>query len=284
MNEYLKYNINENNLSKIPLLSREEEKELFLKYKTDNEDMKRIIRDKIFIHNLRLVSSSASNFKRDALEFEDMYIEGCLGLLVAIDRFDVNRGVKFASYASYWISHYITRACQYQSHNIRIPVYFRKKYNIYFKFTTKFFEKNLRYPTFNEIIDSCDLTIEEIKIINRYLNEQLSLNNTLDDSNSTFLDYVVDYDSDVEEIVDDKCLKEVFDRVFDQLNLSERDKEMIKLRFGFHGDYIPTYKEIGEQFNICGERVRKRLETILKKIRTNEECRNLLDGYIPRKK
>ena len=237
----------------INVLSREEEAHFARKAAKGDKAAK----DKLITSNLRFVVSIAVKYQNLGLPLMDLINEGNMGLIRAVDKFDVEKGFKFISYARWWIRHYILKAIFEQSTSIKLPL----------KYATHLSNKK------DENNDDVEL-VQKLKQIYRpvSLDQRLS-----DEGNSdTILDLVDDerYD-EPEKTVLDRNLREIIDDVLTKLKPIERD--VIRRHFGLNGDNPLTLKEIGEKYNLTKERIRQIEHTALDKMRYPMLKRKVLD-------
>lgn len=265
-----------------PVLSREEEIRLFKMYESATGSDKKSIRDRIVNCNLRLVVTIASkyNFK---LPFDDLVQEGNLGLVEAIESFDYKRGCKFSTYAVIYIKKNLIRAIKSQSNNIRITYSMHDKIKAYKKFIVDYQNKNGVIPSRDEIMISSGLSIEDINLIERNLNDTVSLDELVfsDDPDTDMYNFISDDNSFIEDDYDKKELMDTFYKVFKDLNLSNREISIMVLYYGLGGNYEHTYDYIGKKYGITRERVRQILFKAKAKIRNNKKCLKMLAEYMP---
>jgi RNA polymerase primary sigma factor len=237
-------------IEKIPVLSRQEEEECARAIKRGEAGAK----EKLITSNLRFVVSIAVKYQNLGLPLMDLINEGNMGLIRAVEKFDVERGFKFISYARWWIRHYILKAIFEQSTSIKLPL----------KYATHFSKEEVQESD----------AIKKLKNIYRpvSLDQKLSENNNSD----TMLDLVDDsrYEHP-EKAVMDKNLKEIIDDVIRKLKPIERD--VIKRHFGLNGRKPLTLKEIGEKYNLTKERIRQIEHTALDKMKYPMRKRRIMD-------
>lgn len=236
-------------LKKIPLLSLEEEKELFHLYKNGSEEAK----NKIMVSNLRLVISIAKQYEVEGLDFLDLIQEGNCGLIKAIEEFDVDKGNKFSTYAYLWIKQHINLGIANKSRLIRLPFYMETRISSYIKVQRELAVELKRYPTNLEIAQRMNLKEKDILYLKKVLNRPISLNlKVRDDEEDELLDFVVDADAvDPEIILLNEEEKEILRdslKIFD-----DRTRQILIYRFMDN----MTLKKIGEKFGISLERVRQ---------------------------
>jgi len=272
-----------NFISDIPVLSREEEIELFKQYESDDLAVKKAARKKLINSNLRLVVSIASRYNYK-LPFEDLVQEGNIGLMEAIDHFDYRRGFKFSTCAFYWIKKCIIRAIRNKGYMVTIP------YNVHDKITkyrraVEVLDKSGLYPTCAEIIRISGLTVEELKSIELNIQDPVSLDDMVKSDGDTDLhNFVADESYNVEEIVDQSELGETLKYVFNKLNFTDKQISILVRRFGLDGREPETLEAIGESLwdgEVSRERIRQIIKRLLTIIKTDEECLTLLAQYMP---
>ncbi len=264
-------------ISKIPLLSAEEEKEVALRAKQgDKEALEKLIKS-----NLRFVVNVAKNYTGYGIPFQELISAGNIGLIEAAKRFDPDRGVRFISYAIWWIKQSILQTIQNQKDIIKIP---QKTQNLSIKIDTAYLtlkEQLNREPKYNEIkeflkktedIDVDEETIESYLLIKRH---SVSLDMPIDSEEGTsFIDLVTKHSTkDIEEDVVRESIKKEIEYVLSHLN--ERERYIIVHRFGLEDNEPKTLREIGKELGISRERVRQIEMRALKKIRALATKRHL---------
>lgn len=249
------------------LLSREEERELAIKIKQGDAKAK-----ELFIEsNLRLVISIARKYLGRGLSFLDLIQEGNIGLMVAVDKYDVDRGLKFSSYATHWIRQGITSAIANKSRNIRIPIYMYGKIGIYREVITRLEEKLNRDPTLNEIANEMGISISEVSKLHKFQEDTVSINTLIGDDEDTELEnFIPALEETPEDIVIAKTMQYEVKKLLYDCNLKQREIEVLMLRFGFCGGKPLTLEEVGQIFSICRERVRQIELKALSKIRRSK--------------
>lgn len=249
------------------LLSREEERELAIKIKQGDAKAK-----ELFIEsNLRLVISIARKYLGRGLSFLDLIQEGNIGLMVAVDKYDVDRGLKFSSYATHWIRQGITSAIANKSRNIRIPINMYGKIGIYREVIIKLEEKLNREPTLNEIANEMGISISEVSKLHKFQEDTVSINTLIGDDEDTELEnFIPALEETPEDIVIAKTMQYEVKKLLYDCNLKQREIEVLMLRFGFCGGKPLTLGEVGQIFSICRERVRMIEFKALSKIRRSK--------------
>jgi len=262
-------------ISKIPLLSREEEIELAKRAKAgDKEALKKLVES-----NLRFVVSVAKKYLGCGLPLHDLIAEGILGLIEAARRFDPDKGVKFISYAVWWIRQSIMQALAQQTGAVKIPV---KQAVLVNKITRSYGEllKKLgREPTIEELAEHVGMEPKEVERLLAICQVPLSLDTPIgDEEDTTFKDFLKgEGTAEVEEKVVKEELKQSIQEMLEQL--TPQEKKIIIMRFGLDGSEPKTLREIGEKLGISRERVRQ-LETRAKKKMREYAMRKKLNVFL----
>lgn len=264
-----------NEISKIPLLSKEEEYNLAILVKKGDIEAKK----KFSESNLKLVVSIARNYLGHGMEFVDLIQEGNLGLLRAVDDFEPSKGYKFSTYATHWINCAIRRAITNKSRGIRIPVNITSDIRKINYVKAEYNKTYARYPSIEEMSMELNMPIEKIKELIQINQEIASLDAPIgEEEDYTLGDTISDDDGyNTERLGINKLLKEDIIGVLDKL--TEREAEIIKLRFGLEDGIARTLEEIGKQRNITRSRVRQIEAVALKKLR-NPVLNRKLRGYL----
>ncbi len=283
-----------------PLLTSEEELELAKRCREGDTDAKNTLIEK----NLRLVLSIAKHYmiSSSQLDFMDLIQAGNIGLIKAAEKFDPDRGFKFSTYATWWIRQSITRTLADTGTTIRIPVhaveqirYIKRAYNdIQLE---KENEGIYGYiPNYDEVADKCNekgyvvrggradkvLSAAEVE---RYIKLSegtniVSMFTPIGDEEDSYLgDFIPDNTQNVEETVYHKTLAEVFDDIFKN-NLTAREADIIKKRFGFDGNDTMTLDQIAKQYGLTRERIRQIEGKVLAKMRKYPSIRRKLEGLL----
>jgi len=259
-------------ISKIPLLTKEEEYELAKKMREGTPEEKAKARKKLIESNLRLVVSIAKKYIGQGLLFLDLIQEGNLGLIKAAEKFDYKKGWRFSTYATWWIRQAITRALADQSRTIRVPVHMVENINKLKKTTRQLMQKLGREPTDEEIAKEMGISVKKVEDFKRVAQVPISLETPVgDDEDTRLADFVEDKSilSPEEETIKNCSNEELLELL---KFLPERERDIIKLRFGLGGEVPHTLEEVGAKFNVTRERIRqieskaiRRLKQLMKK-------------------
>ncbi len=268
-------------ISDIPLLTPEEEKEIVKKVK--EWDQKAY--EKLVVSNLRLVISIAKKFLGSKLSFSDLIQEWNIWLIKAIEKFDPEKEFKFSTYATWWIRQSITKAIADMTKNVRIPVHLIDEISAYNKTVQSLLQKNNREPTIQEIANELDMPVKKVKKIQTVIMWSWSLDRPIwDDWKNNIWDLIEDKKTlKPDENLEKKMLRENLDMIFEMLN--DREKKIIKMRYGIDWRRY-TLDEIWREFNITRERVRQIESKVLQKLKDHHWLRNILwiDDEIERRR
>jgi RNA polymerase primary sigma factor len=217
----------------------------------------RASRDKLTISNLRLVVSIAKRYTNRGLSFLDLIQEGNMGLMKAVEKFDYKRGFKFSTYATWWIRQAITRSIADQSRTIRVPVHMIETVRDLKRIKREFIQQHGAAPTLEDISQLTGISIDRIKKIENVSSYTSSLERPIgDEDEDTLCDFIEDTSSPSPTRETFRMfLKEQLSRALGQLD--EREREILKLRYGLDDDHPRTLKDVSLKFNITRERVRQ---------------------------
>ncbi len=264
-------------INKIPLLSRDEEIELAQRAKQGDKQAK----EKIVRSNLRFVVNVAKKYQNKGMDLSDLISEGNFGLLTAIDRFDVDKGYHFISYAVWWIRQSILKAICEKSRPIRLPL---NRAN-----------ELVQIEKIRKEIDSNKSDAEEIRDLAKSLNmdethiyEMLNISRDMvsldakvraqDNENSSVGDFVEDtrYAAPELRVINDYMHKDI-DKVLDTLKPNEA--RVLRLRYGLTGLKPMSLKEVGDTCNLTKERIRQIEKKAIVRMQHPTRSR-LLEAYV----
>ena len=256
--EYLK------SIRNIPLLSEEDEYKIAIAAANGDENA----RQTMITSNLRLVVKVAKTYigRSSNLSFLDLIQEGNMGLMRATEKFDAEKGFRFSTYATYWIKQAISKAIIDQSRAVRLPAHIINELNKFNKAIRDLSQQYGRTPSDKELAEYLNVSVKKISEYYTISKEPCSLDVTIDeDEDTAMIDLIADEDATKFMDVDDLSIR---DTIYSVLNtLSERERKIIELRFGFTDGRQHTLEEVGKEFNLTKERIRQLEASALKKLR-----------------
>lgn len=262
-------------LTSIPLLTREEEIKLAKKVKRGNLNAKK----ELVRRNLRLVVSIAKKYVNRGLPFLDLIQEGNVGLIRGAEKFDPSRGFKFSTYATWWIRQGITRALSDKSRTIRVPVHMFESMNKLKKAVRKISQAIGREPKEEELAQYLNTDVESVQNIINSLRYTISTDTPIGTNEG----------SELQEIIENKLATEPQEYVTNEdlryqiedslLQLNQKEKNVIELRYGLNDGSTRTLKEVGNELGIPYTRARQLQASALKKLR-NSEVSERLKNYL----
>ena len=265
----------------VKVLTKEEEYELFKRYKNgDNEAKELIIK-----HNIKLVIKIALNYNNEHLSIEDFFQEGIIGLMRAIEDFDYTKGYKFSTFAYCWINQSVDRLIKNNARTVRFPVWMEERIFNYKKTINDLNIKLGKIPSIEEIIVYTDYSINDVIKYEKTLLLPISLNKKIiDDSDAEIIDLIEFHSFGPNEIIKKQELNEMVNTLLKSANLSERELYIVKSRFGFDNKKVETLEEISKKLGISGQRVRQLEVKALKKLQMSPFLLNIIDYSLEPKK
>lgn len=260
-------------IGKIPLLEPDEEVAIAKRMEEGDVLAKRELAEA----NLRLVVSIAKRYVGRGMSFLDLIQEGNLGLMKAVDKFDYKKGFKFSTYATWWIRQAITRAIADQARTIRIPVHMVETINKLVRVQRQLVQDLGRDPQPEEIAEEMGITVEKVRSIQKIAQEPVSLETPIGEEEDSHLgDFIPDDDIlSPQEAATFILLKEQLGDVL--TTLTEREKQVLTLRFGLEDGRARTLEEVGKEFDVTRERIRQIEAKALRKLRHPSRSKKLKD-------
>ena len=263
-------------LNSYDLLTFEQERELLKRAQTGDIEA----RNELMMHNMRLVKSIAGHYTCAGLDSDDLISIGSMGLIPAIEKFDLTSTHKFSTYATYWIKQAIRREIINQNRAVRIPANVQETYNKIRKATEALRQALGHEPTKHQVAKAVGMTAKEVEEITSFFMEPISTDTTLTDEDETTVgDLIADENSiDPIDAIYSVELKTMISTVLN--TLPEKEREVIKLRFGIDGHPQRSLEEVGAILGYSREWIRRIEERALIKLRNpirSNKLKNFLE-------
>ncbi|WP_430624095.1 RNA polymerase sigma factor RpoD [Polycladospora coralii] len=260
-------------IGRVPLLSAADEVALAKRIEEGDDEAKRQLAEA----NLRLVVSIAKRYVGRGMQFLDLIQEGNMGLIKAVEKFDYQKGYKFSTYATWWIRQAITRAIADQARTIRIPVHMVETINKLIRVSRQLLQELGREPAPEEIGEEMGISPEKVREIMKIAQEPVSLETPIGEEDDSHLgDFIPDDDAQAPaDAAAYELLKEQLKDVLD--TLSEREENVLRLRFGLDDGRTRTLEEVGKVFGVTRERIRQIEAKALRKLRHPSRSKRLKD-------
>ena len=260
-------------IGNVPLLTSEEEVELAKRVEQGDQEAKK----KLTEANLRLVVSIAKKYVGRGMPFLDLIQEGNMGLMKALDKIDYTKGYKFSTYATWWIRQAITRGIADTGRTIRVPVHMVETINKTLRMTRQLLQELGREPTPEEVADRLGVPVSRVQEVLKISRDPVSLDTPIGEEDDSHLgDFIED------EKTTSPADSAAFSMLREELNsaldsLTDRERQVIVLRFGLEDGRARTLEEVGEEFNVTRERIRQIEAKALRKLRHPSRSKRLKD-------
>lgn len=260
-------------IGNVPLLSTEEEIELAKRVEEGDEAAKK----KLTEANLRLVVSIAKKYVGRGMPFLDLIQEGNMGLMKAVDKFDYSKGYKFSTYATWWIRQAITRGIADTGRTIRVPVHMVETINKTLRMTRTLLQELGREPTPEEVADRLNVPVSRVREVLKISRDPVSLDTPIGEEDDSHLGDFIEDDSALSP-----ADSAAFSMLREELNtalesLTDRERQVVELRFGLRDGRARTLEEVGREFNVTRERIRQIEAKALRKLRHPSRSKKLKD-------
>ena len=260
-------------IGKISLLSLDEETELSKRIAEGDETAK----NRLAESNLRLVVSIAKRYVGRGMLFLDLIQEGNIGLMKAVEKFDAEKGYKFSTYATWWIRQAITRAIADQARTIRVQIHIEETINKLSRYQRQLTLELNREPTDEELAKKMGMSPDKVREVIKIAQDPVSLETPIGEEEDSHLGDFVPDESNMspEDFTIHEMLKEEIGDVL--LTLTEREEQVLRLRFGLDDGSPKTLEEVGQMFGVTRERIRQIEAKALRKLRHPSRSRKLKD-------
>ena len=263
-------------IGNVPLLTTEQEVELAKRVEAGDEEAKKQLTEA----NLRLVVSIAKKYVGRGMPFLDLIQEGNMGLMKAVDKFDYTKGYKFSTYATWWIRQAITRGIADTGRTIRVPVHMVETINKTLRMTRTLLQELGHEPTPEEVAERLNVSVSRVREVLKISRDPVSLDTPIGEEDDSHLGDFIE---------DDSALSPADSAAFSMLraelataleSLTDRERQVVKLRFGLEDGRARTLEEVGKEFNVTRERIRQIEAKALRKLRHPSRSKRLKDFLI----
>ena len=260
-------------IGNVPLLTSEQEVELARRVEEGDPEAKKELTEA----NLRLVVSIAKKYVGRGMPFLDLIQEGNMGLMKAVDKFDYTKGYKFSTYATWWIRQAITRGIADTGRTIRVPVHMVETINKTLRMTRQLLQELGREPTPEEVAEKLGVPASRVREVLKISRDPVSLDTPIGEEDDSHLGDFIEDDTALSpaDSATFSMLKEELANALE--SLTERERQVVKLRFGLEDGRARTLEEVGKEFNVTRERIRQIEAKALRKLRHPSRSKRLKD-------
>ena len=263
-------------IGNVPLLSTEEEVALAQRVEAGDESAKK----QLIEANLRLVVSIAKKYVGRGMPFLDLIQEGNMGLMKAVDKFDYSKGFKFSTYATWWIRQAITRGIADTGRTIRVPVHMVETINKTLRMTRTLLQELGREPTPEEVAERLGVPVARVREVLKISRDPVSLDTPIGEEADSHLGDFIEDDSALSP-ADSAAFSMLREELSTALeSLTDRERQVVQLRFGLIDGRARTLEEVGKEFNVTRERIRQIEAKALRKLRHPSRSKRLRDFLV----
>ena len=263
-------------IGNVPLLSTEEEVALAQRVEAGDESAKK----QLIEANLRLVVSIAKKYVGRGMPFLDLIQEGNMGLMKAVDKFDYSKGFKFSTYATWWIRQAINRGIADTGRTIRVPVHMVETINKTLRMTRTLLQELGREPTPEEVADRLGVPVARVREVLKISRDPVSLDTPIGEEDDSHLGDFIEDDSALSP-ADSAAFSMLREELSTALeSLTDRERQVVQLRFGLVDGRARTLEEVGKEFNVTRERIRQIEAKALRKLRHPSRSKRLRDFLV----
>ena len=260
-------------IGNVPLLTSDQEVDLAMRVEAGDVDAKRELTEA----NLRLVVSIAKKYVGRGMPFLDLIQEGNMGLMKAVDKFDYTKGYKFSTYATWWIRQAITRGIADTGRTIRVPVHMVETINKTLRMTRQLLQELGREPTPEEVADRLGVPVSRVREVLKISRDPVSLDTPIGEEDDSHLGDFIEDDTALSP-ADSATFSMLREELANALeSLTERERQVVKLRFGLEDGRARTLEEVGKEFNVTREGIRQIEAKALRKLRHPSRSKRLKD-------